>query len=169
VIAEVGFLRAVDFFSGGWAYQSTYSKGKSDIVLQPLSDDGIATLLEGILSFPGGAVVAICDPYGGAISRVASDATAFAHRAGTLYCIQYYTSWDAPRWSDERLAAMRNFYDSMRPHMTGAAYVNYCDLDLANWQTAYWGANLPRLSRIKAAVDPENVFQHAQGVPLAGQ
>jgi FAD/FMN-containing dehydrogenase len=166
VIAEVGFLQAVNFFSGGWAYQSTYSKGKSDIVLQPLRDDGIATLLQGILSFPAGAVVAICDPYGGAISRVASDETAFVYRAGTLYSIQYYTSWDAPRWSDERLAEMRNLYASMRPYVTGASYVNYCDLDLANWQTAYWGTNLPRLSRIKAAFDPENVFRHAQGVPI---
>ena len=61
---------------------------------------------------------------------------------------------------------MRNLYASMRPYVTGAAYVNYCDLDLANWQTAYWGANFPRLLRIKAAFDPEDFFRHAQGVPI---
>jgi FAD/FMN-containing dehydrogenase len=166
LIAEVPFIQAVNFFAGPHPDETTYSKGKSDIVERPLSDDGIAALLDGILTFLDGAAVAICDPYGGAISRVAPDASAFAHRAGTLYSIQYYTGWGDPRLSDARLAAMRELYASLRPYMTGAAYVNYCDLDLADWQTAYWGANLARLIRVKAAFDPDNVFRHAQGVPV---
>ena len=166
LVAEAPFIDAVNFFAGPHPDESTYSKGKSDIVERPLGDDGIAALLDGILTFPDGAAVAICDPYGGAISRVAGDATAFAHRGGSLYSIQYYTGWADPRLSDERLAAMRKLYASLRPYMTGAAYVNYCDLDLADWQTAYWGANLARLIRVKAAFDPDNVFRHAQGVPV---
>ena len=50
--------------------------------------------------------------------------------------------------------------------MSGGAYVNYCDLDLPDYATAYWGANLPRLRQIKTAFDPGNVFKHAQSVPL---
>ena len=38
---------------------------------------------------------------------------------------------------------MRSFYAAMRPHVSGGAYVNYCDLDLTEWAQTYWGANLP--------------------------
>jgi FAD/FMN-containing dehydrogenase len=45
--------------------------------------------------------------------------------------------------------------------------VNYCDLDLGEgYAKAYWGDNLPRLMKIKAAFDPKNVFRHAQSVPV---
>ena len=54
----------------------------------------------------------------------------------------------------------------MRPFMPGASYVNYCDLDLQNYPTAYWGDNLPRLTAAKAQYDPGNLFRHAQSVPL---
>jgi hypothetical protein len=54
----------------------------------------------------------------------------------------------------------------MRPYLPGAAYVNYCDLDLPDFATAYWGANLARLSAVKKAYDPDNVFHHAHSVPV---
>ena len=61
---------------------------------------------------------------------------------------------------------MRSLYAAMRPHVSGAAYLNYCDLDLPDATTAYWGSNLARLKQVKAAVDPDNLFRHAQSVPL---
>jgi hypothetical protein len=54
----------------------------------------------------------------------------------------------------------------MRPYMPGASYVNYCDLDLPNYAAAYWGGNLARLVAVKRQYDPDNVFHHAQSVPL---
>ena len=45
--------------------------------------------------------------------------------------------------------------------------MNYCDLDLTDWQHSYWGDNLMRLKQIKSAFDPDNVFRHAQSVPVA--
>ena len=162
------FLKAVDDYSGGWCYESTYSKCKSDYVVSPLSDAAIRTLIDGLMKLPAGAIVPICDAYGGAVADVAADATAFAHRAGTLYCIQYYSSWDWAADTAQRVEAMRTLYASMRPYVSGGAYVNYCDLDLGvGFADAYWGANLPRLRRTKGAFDPDNVFQHAQSVPPA--
>ena len=57
----------------------------------------------------------------------------------------------------------------MRPHMPGAAYVNYRDLELPDYAAAYWGDNLPRLIAVKRHYDPDNLFRHAQSVPLPPQ
>ena len=56
---------------------------------------------------------------------------------------------------------------SNAPYVSGAAYVNYCDLDLIDYPSAYWGQNLTRLKQIKSVFDPGNIFKHAQSVPLA--
>jgi FAD/FMN-containing dehydrogenase len=108
----------------------------------------------------------ICDPYGGAIANIASDVTAFAHRAG-MYSIEYFSEWTNPNDTAQRLKDMNDVYAAMRPHVSGAAYVNYCDLDLVDWQSAYWGQNFGRLRQIKTAFDPANVFRHAQSIPVA--
>jgi FAD/FMN-containing dehydrogenase len=45
--------------------------------------------------------------------------------------------------------------------------VNYCDLDLPDYATAYWGDNLARLMAVKQHYDPDNLFHHAQSVPVS--
>ena len=44
--------------------------------------------------------------------------------------------------------------------------MNYCDLDLSDYARAYWGGNLGRLVAVKQQYDPDNLFHHAQSVPL---
>jgi FAD/FMN-containing dehydrogenase len=161
------FKAAATIFNGGPAYDSLLMKGKSDYVIDPMTDQGILTLLNGLHNAPG-EIAVLCDTYGGAINKIASDATAFVHRGNTRYSIQYYMEWTDPAASDANIAMMRTLYTSMRPHVSGGAYVNYCDLDLGDgYARAYWGDNLPRLMKIKAGVDPKNIFRHAQSVPLS--
>jgi FAD/FMN-containing dehydrogenase len=164
------FAQAAEEFNGGKkepAYTSIFMKGKSDYVTEPMSDKGILTLLEG-LQKAAVPMAVLCDSYGGAINKVASDATAFVHRGNTRYSMQYYKDWRGPDASDANIAAMRTLYTSMRPFVSGGCYVNYCDLDLGkDYAKAYWGDNLPRLIKIKAEFDPKNIFKHAQSVPLS--
>jgi hypothetical protein len=148
------YLDSITYFAGGqkgWDYPSYAMKGKSDYATSPLTDAGLTALMNAVSTSVG--IYVICDSYGGTIANTAADATAFAHRNGTLYC--------------RHLSDMRSCYAAMRPYVFGAAYVNYCDLDLADWQNAYWGQNLTRLKQIKSSFDPNNVFRHAQSVPLA--
>jgi hypothetical protein len=157
------FLGAVRHFTP--PDEPAFMKGKSDYVATPMSDAGIDTLLDSLGRLPANTITVICDAYGGAIAEVAAADTAFPHRRGVLYSMQYYAQMPAAA-PDVRLAQMRTLYAAMRPYVSGAAYVNYCDLDLTDAAQAYWGNNLTRLKQVKAAVDPGNLFRHAQSVPL---
>ncbi len=145
-------------------------KGKSDLVSAPITDAAFTILLDGLLAFRPGVATAILDGYGGAIGRVAAEATAFAHRS-TMVSIQYYSAAsdaETDATTAARVAALADLYARMRPHVGAAAYVNYADADLSDYATRYWGANLPRLRSIKKTVDPANVFRHPLSVPPAG-
>ena len=161
------FTRAAAIFNGGGsAYESVLMKGKSDYVTVAMSEQGVMTLLNGLLN-ASGEIAVLFDSYGGAINKVASDATAFAHRGPTKYLIQYFMQWESPTATEANIATMRALYASMRPFVSGQSYANYCDLDLGEgYAKAYWGDNLPRLMKTKAAFDPKNIFRHAQSVPV---
>jgi len=101
----------------------------------------------------------LIDSYGGALNRVAPAATAFVHR-NVLSSIQYFAAGDptsARAWVNSSRA-------SLKPAVTGAAYVNYIDPALANWQQAYYGSNLARLRTVKHKYDPHNLFHFAQSI-----
>ena len=104
---------------------------------------------------PGALLI---DAYGGAVNRVAPTATAFPHRHA-LASVQYFANngADARGWVTHARAALA-------PAMTGEAYVNYIDPQLPNALHAYYGANLPRLVKVKHAYDPHNLFHFAQSV-----
>jgi hypothetical protein len=141
-------------------------KAKSDYVKSPMSGEGLETLMAGLQRLPAGAIVVICDAHGGALDRLAPGDTAFAHRRGTLYGIQYYSQWGGAGQTAARLAALHDLHRAMRPFVSGGAYVNYPDVDLSDWGPKYWGANFARLRQAKAHYDPDDVFRHAQSVPL---
>jgi FAD/FMN-containing dehydrogenase len=138
-------------------------KGKSDYVVGGLGKDGISTLMDELIQVP--FLVAICDAYGGAVASTVVASTAFPHRENDTFCIQYYTEWATPADGTQRLRNISKVYQAMRPYVSGSSYVNYCDLDIPDWATAYWGSNLPRLRQIKSIYDPDNLFAHLQSVP----
>jgi hypothetical protein len=159
------FIASVNHFAGRTPNESVYMKAKSDYIFSAMTDHGFETLMTGILRHPIG-LCAIFDAYGGAVGRLKNTDTAFAHREGCMYVIQYYSEWQKATETPAKLASIRDVYNSMRPFVSGGSYVNYCDLDLKNGPQAYWGDNLPRLMQIKAAVDPDNFFKHAQSIPV---
>jgi hypothetical protein len=100
----------------------------------------------------------ILDAYGGAINRPHRADTAFPHR-DARFSVQVlsYTSIAAAKARVQRARA------AIAPYGSGA-YANYADPDLHDALRAYYGANLPRLRRIKRDVDPANRFRPAQGI-----
>jgi FAD/FMN-containing dehydrogenase len=145
---------------------------RSDFFTAPLSGSAIGTLLSGVenlQSVPGevgGNGGVAFDASGGAINRVGPGDTAFVHR-NALFLAQYTVTWNmgAPAAAvGQRAAWLREFYASMRPYVSGQAYQNYIDPNLTNWQQAYYGANYQRLTQVKAAYDPDRLFQFPQAI-----
>jgi hypothetical protein len=135
---------------------------KSDYVAVPLSPTAISTLVSGIASRQGHGRGAIyLDAYGGAINRVPKAATAFVHR-DALFSIQYATQWSGGAQSS--LAWLAGLHAQMRPFVSGFAYQNYIDPQLATWRQAYYGSNYTRLQAIKRKVDRHNFFRFSQSI-----
>ena len=145
---------------------------KSDYFTSLLPRQGINNLVNAIANRQSSSALGEggigLDAYGGAINRVAPDATAFAHR-NALFSAQYNATWSVSD-SSAVVTANRSWlngtWQTMRSYASGAAYQNYVDPDLANWQQAYYGVNLPRLQQIKVTYDPGNLFRFAQSIPL---
>ena len=134
----------------------------SDFFDAPLPLAGIQALLDGVSAQEqAGGLYVIMDLMGGAIGSVAPDATAFVHRNA-----QYYLG--GLGGSSAEVASARGVASGLRaamaPWSSGEAYQNYLDPDISNWQQAYYGANYVRLMQVKAAYDPNRVFDPAQGI-----
>lgn len=107
------------------------------------------------------------EAYGGRISEIEPDATAFVHRKthGDLFVDSFFNDdWayndraEAERW----LAAMS---EVLVRHGNGRRYQNYPERGLENPLEAYFGPNLKRLERAKRQYDPERFFDFEQGIP----
>jgi FAD/FMN-containing dehydrogenase len=139
---------------------------KSDYVNAPLPAAALSTIVHWLeqpepATFGFGSLA--FDAYGGAINRVPADATAFVHR-NALCSGQYLAHWSSPAGRAAAGDWLRGFYAAMRPYVSGFAYQNYIDPELASWKHAYYSTSYPRLAKIKAQVDPGRLFSFAQAI-----
>jgi FAD/FMN-containing dehydrogenase len=104
----------------------------------------------------------VCDSYGGAVNRVPADATAFVHR-DARFSVQVLSY--APLATAK--SRVRRAWATIAPFGDGEAYQNYPSLSLDHPLQWWYGANLPRLRSIKAAVDPNGRFAYTQDIPAA--
>lgn len=119
-----------------------------------LPDDAIHALLK----TPG--VAASLQAYGGAIADVPDDDAAFSHR-DTLLEFVTATRWDDPAEDEDRIAELRAYAATLEPY-AGGAYVNTLNGDAIN--RAFPPAKLARLTALKLAYDPANVFHLNQNI-----
>jgi hypothetical protein len=150
------------------------SLAKSDLFTQPMSSFAIEGLLGRIedraktpaLSSQAGGV--LFDAWGGQIAQVSSSATALPLRSATYLAQEFVTFGSlSPTAESANQAWLNALWQGLRPSVSGNAYVNYIDPDLANWKDAYYGANLARLVQVKQTYDPDDVFRFAQSIPTS--
>jgi hypothetical protein len=144
---------------------------KSSYVNAPMNDKAASAFVGAIENLHahaptvGGGLA--FDSYGGAINRVASDATSFIHR-DKLAGIQATYSWssETPPSVIAAGAQWLTFLGSDVFDAAAGAYQNYIDPTLANWKSAYYGSNLAKLVSVKNKYDADNLFSFAQSIPL---
>jgi FAD/FMN-containing dehydrogenase len=120
-------------------------------------------------SAPGAGAALVFDAYGGAINTVHRDATAFVHRDalfGVQMTLEFSPDADAAT-SAQHSGWLEQAAVALGPSCNGEAYQNYIDPTLKDWQKAYYGSNLTRLSAVKRRFDAQNTFTFAQSIPPA--
>ncbi len=98
--------------------------------------------------------------FGGAISEVADEATAFGRRSAP-YLVNIEASWDNPADDAANIAWTRAGIERLEAFSRGGQYLNFPGLgeeQEAQLRDAY-GSNFDRLARIKATYDPGNLFR----------
>ena len=103
---------------------------------------------------------------GGAIARVSSDATAYAHRSSRIM-VNLAAFYETEEERVERQAWLEEFASAIRQSDAGA-YVNFVgDEGESRVRDAYPGATWGRLAEVKRRYDPTNLFRLNQNIPPA--
>lgn len=128
--------------------------------LSTLTDELIDLLVERTVDAPAMSHV-IIEAWGGAISRVPADATAFEHRVARYNLLILGMGTD-PADDDAQIAWARELHGEAQPYSLRTAYVNYLGEGEAVEQA--YSANYRRLADLKKRYDPSNIFRLNQNV-----
>ena len=137
--------------------RGAFNYWKSAFLSEP-SDAALEIMVEALHRCPSPMSGLAVAPYLGAVNRVDTAATAFAHRAPG-YSLLIVSQWQDPGETGPNIGWARQTFDALRPHMAGRSYVNNLTADDGRMVHNVWGANYPRLVAIKRRYDPDNVFR----------
>jgi len=160
-------------------------KIKAAYMRQPYSDEQLRICYRHIVSpaFIGESDLQFL-PFGGAVNAVAPDATAVPARDSFMKML-IHGAWRLPFDDERNVHVVRQFFGELYADTGGApvldernggGYINYPDPDMADpayntsgvpWSTLFYGNNYPRLRRVKADWDPNNIFRHRMSIEPA--
>src|SRR6185437_6487313 len=131
-----------------------------------LQDGALDALVDYASRLPGPECEIFIGHLGGAVNRVAAEATAYPHRA-TEFVLNVHTRWREPAQDNECIAWARSFFTAMAPFADGGVYVNFMPADEVDRLPAAYRANAARLAAVKAKYDPDNIFRMNQNIAPA--
>jgi FAD/FMN-containing dehydrogenase len=131
--------------------------------IDDLSDAAIKVIVDGVRTLPTPECEIFIAHVGGAMTRVASDATAWPNR-GAHFIMNVHTRWRESEKDAACIGWTRTLFDAVAPFASGSAYVNFMADDEPARVEEVYGAHYRRLADIKRIYDPENLFRVNQNI-----
>jgi FAD/FMN-containing dehydrogenase len=141
--------------------------GHSEL-LHELSPEAIETLVEVAGADSGSPLILLeLRQLGGALTRPPADLSPMGH-SDSLFIMNGIGATPTPEMARAVQANLAYVAEAVRPHASGATYVNFMELDGATPErvrAAYSAQDWERLVALKERYDPENVFRFNRNIP----
>jgi FAD/FMN-containing dehydrogenase len=135
--------------------------------LREFPDAAVDTVVDHANRSSSALSVVVIEYYGGAVSRVAPDATAFAHR-GANFNVLILGQWQEAAEDTLHVQWARDYWHAIQPWSSSAVEMNtLSEGEDPQVVRASYGSNYPRLATLKARLDPQNLFRMNQNIPPA--
>src|SRR6267142_3180620 len=128
-----------------------------------LSDGAIKAILNAVRTLPSPECEIFIAHVGGAMARVAADATAWPNRDAP-FIMNAHTRWRDKAQDSACVAWARQLFEATTPFAAGSVYVNFMPGDENDRVEKAYGTNYRRLAEIKRRYDPDNLFRMNQNI-----
>jgi FAD/FMN-containing dehydrogenase len=123
-----------------------------------MADGLIDVVIEYIKKLPSPHCEIFFGAIGGATTRPAPDATAYAHR-DAAFVMNVHGRWETPAEDERCIAWSKDYFRASAAFASAGAYVNFLTADETDRVKAAYGRNYDRLAKVKRKYDPENLFR----------
>ncbi len=128
-----------------------------------LSDGTIEAILDAVRTLPSPECEVFIAHVGGAMARVAPNATAWPNR-DAHFIMNAHTRWRDEAQDSACVAWARQLFEVTAPFASGSVYVNFMPGDEKDRVEKAYGTNYRRLAEIKRRYDPDNLFRMNQNI-----
>jgi FAD/FMN-containing dehydrogenase len=155
-IAPTPYVKQQSSVDDAFAYGRRYYV-KAGFVRR-LAPDLIEAMIDTFMSSTLPITPVLTAPQGGAISRIAPDATAFPYREAR-HNLLVAAAWNDASGDEAHMTWARGAWKTLEPFTRGF-YVNDNNADISERRVLEnYGLNYPRLAALKAKYDPTNLFR----------
>jgi len=128
-----------------------------------LPDAAIKVILDAVRALPSPECEVFIAHVGGAMARVAPNATAWSNR-NAHFIMNAHTRWRDKAEDAACVAWARQLFEATAPFASGSVYVNFMPEDENDRVANAYGANYRRLAEVKRRYDPQNLFRMNQNI-----
>jgi FAD/FMN-containing dehydrogenase len=147
------------FPHGGRYYMKSHA-------MDTLPEAAIAAMLEWDARRPTPETLIAIRTLGGAVARVGADESAFPHRS-EVFNVSIDAGWTDPAMDGTAIGWARGTWDALTPYASGGVYINFSGLgdEADGLRGAVFGSSQARLAEVRAAYDPDGLFEAASRRP----